>query len=46
MYDDDHYYLGGVVAELLAREGYQVSIVTPAAQLSPWTVHTFEVTKI
>ena len=21
LYDDDHYYLGGVLAELLAREG-------------------------
>ncbi len=28
VYDDDHYYLGGVLAELLRREGYQVSIVT------------------
>jgi dimethylamine/trimethylamine dehydrogenase len=46
VYDDDHYYLGGVVAELLSGEGYEVSIVTTAAQVSPWTVHTFEVGKI
>lgn len=46
VYDDDYYYLGGVVAELLRGEGYDVSVVTPAAQVSPWTVHTFEVTKI
>lgn len=46
VYDDDFYYLGGVVAELLSSEGYAVSLVTPSAQVSPWTVHTFEVAKI
>jgi dimethylamine/trimethylamine dehydrogenase len=46
VYDDDHYYLGGVVAELLRSEGYAVSLVTPSAQVSPWTVNTFEVVKI
>lgn len=46
VYDDDHYYLGGVVAEMLARRGYDVSIVTPAAQVSSWTVNTFEVNRI
>lgn len=46
VYDDDHYYLGGVIAELLRKEGYEVSLVTPSAQVSPWTVNTFEVTKI
>ncbi|WP_027943831.1 FAD-dependent oxidoreductase [Amycolatopsis taiwanensis] len=46
VYDDDHYYLGGVVAELLAQNGYDVSIVTPEAQVSSWTVNTFEVNRI
>ena len=46
VYDDDHYYLGGVVAELLALEGHEVSIVTPAPQVSSWTANTFEVNKI
>jgi dimethylamine/trimethylamine dehydrogenase len=46
VYDDDHYYLGGVVAELLALEGYDVSIVTSGAQVSSWTANTFEVNKI
>ncbi|PWJ27115.1 dimethylamine/trimethylamine dehydrogenase [Branchiibius hedensis] len=46
VWDDDYYYLGGVVAELLAGEGYDVSIVTTTSQVSPWTQHTFEVGKI
>ncbi|MGN6792867.1 MAG: hypothetical protein ACTHJW_10845, partial [Streptosporangiaceae bacterium] len=44
--DDDHYYLGGVVAELLRNEGFEVEIITPAAQVSAWTVNTMEVDKI
>ena len=46
VYDDDHYYLGGVLAELLRGEGFDVEIVTPAAQVSAWTVNTMEVGKI
>ncbi|NMO01096.1 NADH:flavin oxidoreductase [Gordonia sp. TBRC 11910] len=46
VYDDDHYYMGGVVAELLRAKGYDVSIVTPSPQVSPWTVNTFEVNRI
>jgi dimethylamine/trimethylamine dehydrogenase len=46
LYDDDHYYMGGVLAELLAREGYRVELVTPAANVSEWTVNTMELTKI
>jgi dimethylamine/trimethylamine dehydrogenase len=42
LYDDDHYYLGGVLAELLATEGFQVTLVTPEARVSEWTVHTME----
>jgi dimethylamine/trimethylamine dehydrogenase len=42
LYDDDHYYLGGVLAELLASEGYEVTLVTPAADVSAWTHHTLE----
>jgi dimethylamine/trimethylamine dehydrogenase len=46
LFDDDHYYLGGVLAELLAAEGYDVHLVTPAAQVSSWTFHTLEVAKV
>ena len=31
VFDDDHYYMGGVLAELLAREGREVTLVTPGA---------------
>ena len=46
LFDDDHYYLGGVLAELLAHAEFEVHLVTPAAQVSAWTVNTMEVTKI
>jgi dimethylamine/trimethylamine dehydrogenase len=46
VFDDDHYYLGGVLAELLAAEGYQVRFVTPAASVSDWTANTLELVKI
>lgn len=46
VYDDDYYYMGGVVAEMLADKGYEVAIATPSAQVSPWTEHTFEVDRI
>ncbi|MCP9480948.1 NAD(P)-binding protein [Shimia sp. CNT1-13L.2] len=42
IYDDDHYYMGGVLAELLAKEGCDVTIITPAAYLSEWTNNTLE----
>ena len=43
IYDDDHYYIGGVLAELLqGRTGCEVTIVTPSAHLSEWTRNTLE----
>ncbi|MEV6603821.1 NAD(P)-binding protein [Kutzneria sp. NPDC051319] len=46
IYDDDHYYLGAVLAELLAREGFAVELVTPAPSVSEWTANTMELPKI
>ena len=46
VFDDDHYYLGGVIAELLATEGCDVTLVTPAAHVSQWTTNTLEVARI
>jgi dimethylamine/trimethylamine dehydrogenase len=46
VFDDDHYYMGGVLAELLAREGRAVTLVTPAARVSEWTVNTMEQERI
>ncbi len=42
LFDDDHYYMGGVIAELLAREGCTVTFVTPSAYVSDWTLNTLE----
>ncbi|HEU0193182.1 MAG TPA: hypothetical protein VFQ71_03230, partial [Gaiellales bacterium] len=42
VFDDDHYYMGGVLAERLARDGHRVTLVTPAARVSEWTVNTME----
>jgi len=43
VYDDDHYYLGGVLAELLAGHGHSVRVVTPAPLVSSWTANTLEI---
>jgi len=42
LYDDDRFYLGGVLAELLARAGRQVTYVTPSPVVSAWTDNTLE----
>ena len=42
LFDDDHYYMGGVLAELLVREGHAVTLVTPAPRVSEWSVNTME----
>lgn len=42
IFDDDHYYMGGVLAELLAKEGFEVTIITPETMVSAWTDHTME----
>jgi dimethylamine/trimethylamine dehydrogenase len=42
LYDDDHYYMGGVLAELLVQKGLDVTLVTPANLVSEWTLNTLE----
>lgn len=42
IYDDDHYYLGGALAETLKQRGCDVQLVTPASKASAWTEHTLE----
>jgi dimethylamine/trimethylamine dehydrogenase len=46
IFDDDHYYLGGVLAELLVVEGFEVSIVTSEPLVSAWTANTLEQPRI
>jgi dimethylamine/trimethylamine dehydrogenase len=42
VFDDDHYYMGGVVAEKLRSHGIEVVLATPAGCVSAWTVNTLE----
>ncbi|MDE0238895.1 MAG: FAD-dependent oxidoreductase [bacterium] len=42
LFDDDHYYMASVLAELLSTEGYDVSLATPMATVASWLVHTLE----
>ncbi|MDH3474151.1 MAG: NAD(P)-binding protein [Rhodospirillales bacterium] len=46
IFDDDHFYLGGVLAETLRDRGLDVSLATPAAQVSAWTQNTMEQVRI
>jgi dimethylamine/trimethylamine dehydrogenase len=46
IYDDDHYYMGSVLAELLAQNNCEVTLVTPAPSISYWTQFTLEQNRI
>lgn len=37
IFDFDHYYMGGCLAEILRQRGNEVTIVTPANSVSAWT---------
>ncbi len=42
VFDDDNYYMGALIAEKLKLDNHEVTLVTPAAQVSSWTEHTLE----
>jgi dimethylamine/trimethylamine dehydrogenase len=42
VFDFDNYYMGGALAEHLARSAHQVTYVTPAGHASAWTIMTNE----
>ena len=42
IFDDDHYYMGSAIAEHLAAAGNEVTIVTPASEVSSWSHYTLE----
>jgi dimethylamine/trimethylamine dehydrogenase len=46
LFDDEHFYLGGVLAERLAKDGFDVTLVTPEARVSAFTVNTMEQSRI
>jgi dimethylamine/trimethylamine dehydrogenase len=42
IFDDDYYYMAGLIAEKLRADGHEVTYVTPAADVSHWTHNTME----
>jgi dimethylamine/trimethylamine dehydrogenase len=46
IFDDDHYYMGGVLAEWLTSQGASVTIVTPGPLVSYWAQFTLEQERI
>jgi dimethylamine/trimethylamine dehydrogenase len=42
VFDDDHYYLGAVLAEKLRLDGLAVKFITPSDRVSAWTANTLE----
>jgi dimethylamine/trimethylamine dehydrogenase len=42
VYDDDQYYMAGVIAERLQQAGCRVTFVTPGLEVSTWTTMTDE----
>ncbi|MEQ6350311.1 FAD-dependent oxidoreductase [Ralstonia pseudosolanacearum] len=46
VFDDDHYYMGGVISEKLAAHGCAVEFVTPESLVSAFTVNTAEQPRI
>ena len=42
VWDDDHYYMGGLMAEVLADMGCETHYLTPACEVSTWTRSTME----
>ncbi|MFN3825594.1 MAG: NAD(P)-binding protein [Pseudorhodobacter sp.] len=42
LYDDDHFYMGSVLAELLVARGCVVDFVTPAVKVAEWAENTLE----
>jgi dimethylamine/trimethylamine dehydrogenase len=46
VYDDDHYYVGHAIAELLRAQGIEVTLITPLADVSQWSYYTLELRRL
>lgn len=46
IYDDDHYFIGGCLAERCRALGCEVTLITPSSIVSSWTTNTLEQEKI
>ena len=42
IYDDEHYFMAGALAEKLLLQGHRVTYVTPSTMISSWTAMTNE----
>ena len=42
VFDDDNFYMGGLIAERLRTAGHEVTLVTTESVVSAWTAHTME----
>jgi len=42
IYDDEHYYMGGALAELLREQGREVDFITPDQRVGTWSEMTDE----
>ncbi|MEQ9260906.1 MAG: FAD-dependent oxidoreductase [Roseovarius sp.] len=42
LFDDDHYYMGGLIAEALRAAGCEVTLVTPSPEVSSWMHNTLD----
>ncbi len=46
LFDDDHYYMGGLLAEVLRKAGRAVTLITPDSLVSAFTQYTLEQARI
>ena len=46
IYDDDNFYMGGVLALHLRAQGHEVHLITPLPEISAWTIHTLKQPRI
>lgn len=46
IYDDDHFYMANVVADLLVQQNKEVVLVTPLNEVASWSRNTLEQSKI
>ncbi|MBT6118868.1 MAG: FAD-dependent oxidoreductase [Rhodospirillaceae bacterium] len=46
IFDDDHYYMANVLAEVLRAAGREVALVTPAPDIAAFTLNTLEMERI
>ena len=42
VYDDDHYYMASVIAELIRKNGTPVTMATPEDVISSWGAYTYD----